>query len=45
MRIVLFVAVAAFVGCTIGENTPPSAVAPLTTDGANQVVVSVPGMT
>ena len=44
MRIVLFLALRVVAGCTLGENKPRPAGTPMTTDGANQVVILVPGM-
>ncbi len=42
MRVVLL-AVVLFAGCTLGEPEKPDV--PMPTDGPNQVVVKVPGMT
>ncbi len=45
MRIVLFLALGILVGCTLGENKPEAPDVPMPTDGVNQVVIKVPGMT
>jgi copper chaperone CopZ len=43
MRVVFLLSVAFFAGCTLGEPDKPDV--PMPTDGPNEVVIKVPGMT